>query len=322
MGCILVTGIGGNVGQGILRNIRSFDPNLRLIGTDVRPVTGGNYLCDEVHQTPVASAPNFAAAIKKICRKSGVQLIIPSTDVEGYHLSLNTKELPTLAFPVPATNMMFWDKYSTWQHFTKNKIPFAESCLPSEWKGQFKKYIVKPKRGQGSKNLHFNPPNVKEFSDATFVVQNLYEGEEITTAFYVTKKRKMHGSITFRRQLQTGFTAICEVTHDFDKRLFSIMNAMAEIFEIAGACNIQSIALPDGRIYPFEINGRISGTNSIRSQFGFKDVQYTVEEYLLGKDPSPVHITPGCAARVLLDVIFPGQSLSEVKNKNSRFYIY
>jgi hypothetical protein len=51
-------------------------------------------------------------------------------------------------------------------------------------------------------------------------------------------------------------------------------------------------------------------------------VQYTVEEYLLDRDPSPVHITSGCATRVLLDVIFPGQSLSEPKNKNSKFYIY
>ena len=32
---VLVTGIGGNVGQGILRNIRSLNLPIRLIGTDI-----------------------------------------------------------------------------------------------------------------------------------------------------------------------------------------------------------------------------------------------------------------------------------------------
>ena len=70
MTCILVTGIGGNMGQGILRNIRSFDPKLRLIGTDIRTVNGSNYLCDEVYQIPAANSLDFIPVVKKICQKS------------------------------------------------------------------------------------------------------------------------------------------------------------------------------------------------------------------------------------------------------------
>ena len=36
---VLVTGIGGNVGQGVLRNIGASFPELRLVGTDIGTVT-------------------------------------------------------------------------------------------------------------------------------------------------------------------------------------------------------------------------------------------------------------------------------------------
>ena len=49
---VLVTGIGGNVGQGILRNIRTIYPDLRLVGTDIGRATAGHYFCDAFHQTP------------------------------------------------------------------------------------------------------------------------------------------------------------------------------------------------------------------------------------------------------------------------------
>jgi carbamoyl-phosphate synthase large subunit len=322
MNTILVTGIGGNVGQGILRNIRAFDPGIRIIGAEMRGVSGGNHLCDQVYKLPPAANEKYISEMGQACDREKVDLIIPSTDIEGYYLSKQREKLPTLAYSPATTNQIFWDKYLTWTEFNKAGIPFAESCLPGEWRSQFSKYIVKPRKGQGSRGLHLNPATLDAFSDDEYMVQRLHQGVEITTSFYVTKARTLHGFITFTRDLQTGFTSVCEVTPKFDAKLSPIINKMISALEIAGSCNIQSIASEDGEIYPFEINGRISGTNSIRSQFGFKDVQYTVEEYLLNKQPSKPNVTYGSAARILMDVIYPGQSLSEPKTKNSKHHMF
>ena len=92
--------------------------------------------------------------------------------------------------------------------------------------------------------------------------------------------------------------------------------------EIRGSCNIQSIVTSVGRVVPFEVNGRISGTNSIRSQFGFKDVQYTAEEYLFNQEPEAVHLKNGSAVRVLMDVIYPDVGMEFIHNNENVHYLF
>ncbi len=101
------------------------------------------------------------------------------------------------------------------------------------------------------------------------------------------------------------------------------MQSMMNALDIKGSCNIQSIVTKDGRIVPFEINGRISGTNSVRSNFGFEDVKYTVEEYLLNKEPQQPVIKQGAAVRILMDVIYPDvTSLGQIENKNTTHHLF
>jgi carbamoyl-phosphate synthase large subunit len=92
---------------------------------------------------------------------------------------------------------------------------------------------------------------------------------------------------------------------------------------LIGAANLQSIVTENGDIFPFEVNCRISGTNSIRSNFGFKDVEYTLQEYLYNDKPDQPQITNGVAVRILMDVIYPGKdSFADCKDRSSEFYIY
>ena len=70
-----------------------------------------------------------------------------------------------------------------------------------------------------------------------------------------------------------------------------------------------------------EIYCRISGTNSLRSQFGFRDVAYTMQEYLYGQVPEAPQVTPGCAIRVMMDIIYPGIGLEQVSNRLDNYRI-
>ena len=76
---ILVTGIGGNVGQGILRILRNSFPQFHLVGTDINNITAGHYFSDFFHKTPYSDNPDFPLVIQDICTKEHVDLIIPST---------------------------------------------------------------------------------------------------------------------------------------------------------------------------------------------------------------------------------------------------
>lgn len=318
---VLITGIGGNVGQGILRNIIHLDYDIFLVGTNTTAVSAGNHLCDVVYQVPFSTNKNYLKSILEICEKEKVELIIPSTDFEAYYLSLSHEKLPLLASSGLNETELFLNKYLTWKEFSKCNIPFAMSVLPSEYNNDFKELIVKPTKGRGSREVYINPKDVKLFSDE-FIVQELYKGKEITTTFYVKKNGELHGFITFERELENGMTTKCEVIDEYDKEIKKIILAMIKNFSIRGSCNIQSIVTNTKKIVPFEVNCRISGTNSIRSQFGFEDVKYILQEYLFGQEPDKPMIKKGSALRIMMDVIYPDISLSKIENIKTKHYIY
>lgn len=318
---VLVTGIGGNVGQGILRNIISFDLDIRLIGTNTEAVSGGNHFCDVVYKVPFSKSPEYIPSMQKICKKEKVHLIIPSTDYETYYLALVSDSLPLLSSSDAPIAKIFLNKYQTYKSFNKLSIPFAQTVLPSSYNNNFDEFIVKPIEGRGSREIYINPKNPREFSDG-YVIQKLIRGSEITTAFYVTREKKLLGHITFERSLLFGLTDKCQVTLKYNKQVEVIIKRIISNFNIKGSCNMQSIVDRNGDIIPFEVNCRISGTNSIRGYFGFEDVRYALEEYLFNKTPKKPTIKKGSAVRVLTDVIYPNICLAEIKDKTTKHYIF
>lgn len=318
---VLVTGIGGNVGQGILRNIQSYKYEITLIGTNTEAVSGGNHLCDKSYTVPFSSSSDYVSTMEQICKKESVDLIIPSTDFETYFLAASADRLPPVAGSDSKIAKIFLNKYQTWLEFNKSSIPFANTSLPSQYNNEFGEIILKPAEGRGSRDIHINPSNPKDYSD-DYIIQKLYRGQEITTAFYVTKKGALLGHITFIRSLLNGATNICEVTFDFDKNIKAIIEKIITKYKIVGSCNIQAIVDYENNIWPFELNCRISGTNSIRGQFGFEDIKYTIDEYLYNKTPAKPVIKKGSAVRILMDVIYPDTSLNDIKDKNTKHYIF
>ena len=305
---ILVTGIGGNVGQGILRNLISSGYPIRLIGTNISSFTAGNHWVDKFYLLPFAYDINYIQAVKEIVEKENVDLIIPSTDYESYHLAQRQEEIGCLlAASDPDVCEIYLDKYLTYKQHLNYNIPFAKSCLPSEFSNQYIKALAKPRKGRGSRGLLFNVKDTTALSDTEYVVQEQVEGREITTAVYRRyHDSKIHGVITMERLLDNGATVYCKVIKEYDEVLKAIAQQMcASLPGLKGSFNIQSIVTKEQTIVPFEINCRISGTNSIRAGFGFEDVLYTVEELLWNIKPSTIKLTQGMAYRYLSDVIYP-----------------
>jgi carbamoyl-phosphate synthase large subunit len=318
---VLVTGIGGVVGQGILRNIRSMERDIFIVGVNVAKVSAGNYLCDTVYEVPFSYDEKYIPAMAAICDKEKPGLIIPSTDYESYYLgaSRTAFSCPVACSPAEITKFCL-DKYLNFAEFSQFNIPFAHSILPSAYKNEFTRCVVKPREGRGSRNIFVDPANPASFDDS-YVVQEFLDGPEITTTIYVNRLGKIHGMITFVRELEQGNTAKAEVVFDHDDELRGLSEKILQHFRFSGSFNIQSRVTARG-IVPFEINCRISGTNSVRSQFGFNDVAYTVTEYLLNEPLQTPRITKGSALRVILDIIYPNRTLAEINNASDTYYIH
>lgn len=315
---VLVTGIGGNVGQGIVRNILETKYPVRIIGINITDFSAGNHMIDTFYKVPFGYDPQYIPIIKNIIEKEAVDLILPSTDFEAYYLALAQSELScTVAGSAFETGEIYLDKYITYQNHKEAGIEFAESCLPSEFTGQYKRALAKPRKGRGSKGLIFDITDTSGLKDDEYMVQDMHSGREVTTAVYKRySDGALHGLITLERSLENGATVYCRVMDDYDDKITAIAEKMCKKHSgLKGSFNIQSIITDSGEVIPFEINCRISGTNSIRSGFGFKDVQYTIEELLWNISPVTPQITKGEAFRFLTDVIYP--DANNLKGNNS-----
>lgn len=302
---VLVTGIGGNVGQGILRNIRALGLGIRLIGTNTKDFSPGNHLCDVTYTVPFSSHPQYIPTLKKIIRREKVNLVIPSTDLEVFYLAGNKKKLKAkvLASDVK-TARVYLDKYLTYQYLSAHGIPFVTTWLPKDYDHSEGKIIAKPRKGWGSRGILRGPIKPSALP-AGYIIQPWLRGIEITTGVYVNQQGNLHGLITMQRSLSHGTTTECRVVFDYDDAMRSIAEKMIRLGGLVGSFNIQSIVTQAGKIVPFEINCRFSGTNSIRHHFGFQDVKYAIQEHLLNQKPDKPHVVSGVATRILMDVIYP-----------------
>jgi len=320
---VLVTGIGGNVGQGILRNIRNSFPKVIIIGVDIAFFTSGNYLCDVTYQVPYSYEDNYIDVINEIVNKENIDLIIPSTDYEVYYLALNKENINAVVVASDfKTAKLYLDKYKTFLYHKENNIPFAQSWLPEDYDFSEEEIIAKPREGRGSRGILINPSNPKDLPNG-YMIQPLLKGKEITTAVYVTKENILHSIFTMERELTNGTTSRSKVIFDYDDLLKDIIQRMIDLGGLIGSFNLQSIVTETGEIIPFEVNCRISGTNSIRHNLGFQDVKYVLQEYLFDERPDKSNPIKGIATRILLDVIYPEASNeNELNNLSSHHILY
>lgn len=304
---VLVTGIGGNVGQGIIRNILELKYNLRIIGTNTTQFSSGNHLVDVFYQVPYSYEDNFIPIITEIIHKEKVDLVIPATDFETSILTKISATLPTIVAAAGVKSAaIYLDKYLSSRFHAEHSIPFAETCLPSEFTNQFHPAIAKPRLGRGSRGLILNYEGQEQLDDEEYLIQKMHTGVEITTAVYVSYiTGKFLGLLSMERSLDNGATTYCKVVKKYDDQFEVMAQQIIQNSDVRGAFNIQSIVTEKEEIFPFEINCRISGTNSIRSHFGFNDVKYTIDELLFNQTPEEIITTEGVAYRYLADVIYP-----------------
>jgi carbamoyl-phosphate synthase large subunit len=120
---ILVTGIGGNVGQGILRIIRSYYNDIKIIGVNTIEFNPGNCWVDVFYKVPYAvNREEYILKMVEICKIESVDLIIPSTDFETYFLSLSSELFNCrIACNNSEITEICLDKFKTFTEFQKKK---------------------------------------------------------------------------------------------------------------------------------------------------------------------------------------------------------
>ncbi len=93
---ILLTGIGGNTAQGVARSLLHHSDEFRLIGTDSDKFNirlGSRYVSKSYLIPRARQVEDYLAELNRIIEAEGVDLLIPSPDVEVYTVSRYRSEI-------------------------------------------------------------------------------------------------------------------------------------------------------------------------------------------------------------------------------------
>lgn len=282
---VLVTGIGGDIGQNVIKCLKSIEYNLDIIGCDVEFYAAGKTTCKKYYQSPYASkTERYLEFLQRLIIDDKINYIFPTTESEIGFFNNNRKYFQDdgLKIFIHDSNIIntFFDKYETVNFLKNSELPYPKTYLIEDYEGglQFP-VLLKPRKGYGSKGITI-ADNLEELEfykkrKHGFVVQEIIGtiDEEYTVGVFSTGSEVY--SIGFQRYLGYGsLTKFANLVHE--EGIVSIIDQFAKACPFKGALNIQ-LRKGDRGFIPFEINARISSTVYFRHYFGFQDVKWWID---------------------------------------------
>jgi carbamoyl-phosphate synthase large subunit len=309
---VMVTGVGSNIGQGIIKSIRMSGIDTRIIGTDMNPLSAGLFRCDEGYVIPPVDSEDCLKKIIELCNKKSIDMILIGSDPEVAFFSSNKTTIEkNMITRVLVSNPLivntFHDKWETVNFLKRRELNCPKSSLKEF--GSIKKLqdevgfplLIKPRIGAGSKKIFIAKDENELGCALTFVsdpvIQEYIKGEEFTSGVFFDRESKIKGIITMKRDLSFG-TTYRAIVDDFPEIKIEIMKVAEELSRhgAIGPINIQS-RYHLGKLYTIEINPRFSGTTAFRAKFNFNESEAVLRHFILGEEINEFRPSKGIVMR-------------------------
>lgn len=297
--CVLILGVGGNIGQGILKALALSDLPHRAIGACVSPLASGLYTTDSSYVSPFYNEPHFLDWLLTVCKKEQVDVILtgvePVLSFLAEHAAKIKQSTQTVCIVSDIQALTIaQDKLKTSQWLEAHGFQYPKYALSCDLASVEQLYqrcgfplIAKPRYGRGGSGI-IKIEDEKSLRFAThqsdYLLQE-YIGtpcDEYTVGTFSNKKGELCGTIVMKRELLSGTThrAVLGEFPEVKKEAEKIVTALKPF----GPCNLQFRVSDEGVPYCFEINMRFSGTTPFRARFGFNEVKASLEHFILDKE--------------------------------------
>ncbi|MEV0112537.1 ATP-grasp domain-containing protein [Streptomyces sp. NPDC050844] len=264
---ILVTGVGGAPGFDLARGL------LRL-GCDVMAVDSNSLapglLLPSV--TPRTTLPaghtDYRACLLRLCRDLRPDAILSTVEQELPQLVMMRRALAdvgvTTWLPDLAAVEACGDKAVFHEALTKHMVPTPRTVLPHEIdEAPDGPLIVKPRRGQGARNVHFC--RTKEQARVLCelvpepIVQEQVTGVEFTADCLVDRSGRASVILRHRLLVKGGLAVVSRTFHD--PQVEECVRQALVAVGAAGACCAQGFIREGGpeRVVMTEVNARVAG---------------------------------------------------------------
>ncbi|MDY7082278.1 MAG: ATP-grasp domain-containing protein [Halobacteria archaeon] len=311
----IVTGVGGGVGQSIIKGLnlsmeRRGDVEYTIVGVDADPLASGLYRTDVGYTVPLANEDGYVDRLIDIANEEDADILIPGSDPEVLEVSENKKrleeegEVKVLASPEESVRIGL-DKWETYRYLNQNGFNTPLTVLPDDADELVSQtgypVVVKPRTGSASRGLfiatdsdeldyalsHSDDVIVQEYLvpenwDSDLDKNDLQRQiDEYSTEVIVSSDGEVVNSLSNWRKMDKGIPSIAKI-----KPYNEVREACEEIVEsldVLGPVNLQARITSDGPTF-FELNTRFSGSTAVRCVAGFNGPDTMVRDLVLDED--------------------------------------
>jgi len=314
---------GGGHGEQILKALRLGKLRYRIVGTDITAASANRNDVDEFAILPPARHPDYLHRLKDLAIARNVVAIFHGSEPEMMVLSEARADLEALGFYVPVNPPQVMaicqDKSRTLAHLAAAgfSVPMYREIVSAEQIAGFDRFpaVLKPAIGGGGSSNVFI---VQSHAELEFFVSYMlsfckkialqeYVGTpdaEYTVGVLFGRDGQLINSIAIRRIVNNALTTRARVPNRTGRtdlgpnlvistgisqgeigdwlQIRETCEAMARCFGATAPVNIQCRVV-DGRVMPFEINPRFSGTTSLRALAGYNEPDILIRRDVLGE---------------------------------------
>jgi carbamoyl-phosphate synthase large subunit len=319
---VLVTGVGGGVGQSVIKALRQGPYG--VVGMDAEPLAAGLHAVPRACLGFYAADPRFVDRVIEVCRQERCGLVFPGHDVELLPLAAQADRVRAAGI-VPVVSQVEVvrtcdDKLATQAFLRAHGFP----ALPTRPLREVASFpgpaVLKPRQGGARSRATYAVRTPREWDlyrplvDAdNCVVQEYVEGDEYTCGS-VTLDGKCAGVIVMRRTLRDGDTYKAFVERN--PRIEALVRDVVTALQPFGACNLQ-LRVRGGEPFVFEINARCSGTTAARALAGFNE-PVMIAGWLLDRVPPRHEIREIAILRYWQELVVPPACIEELRAAGSR----
>ncbi|WAC04326.1 MAG: ATP-grasp domain-containing protein [Methanoregula sp.] len=292
---VLVSAIGGDVGQAIVKSLKLSKRKIACHGCDIEDNGIGKLFVDSFQVVPPATEQSYVKEIDGLCSDLCIDTFIPASEQEISFLSKfgNIQQLPN-GIPFICQNASiirtYGDKLRSMQALDK-KINIALYADGKNIRAVSKliqktgyPVVVKERISRGSKSVHI-ANNTEELKTALLycdlpLVQEYIDDDFGEYSIGIFSDDQQIQAIAFRRSLGlTGASWYAETCDDPD--VLEYGKNIARIISPHGSINIQVRKSSKG-VKLLEVNPRFSSLTAARAICGFNDVEWSLDLVLKG----------------------------------------
>lgn len=296
---VLITGCGAPGAPGIIKSLRNnHERPVGIVGVDVNPDNCGAFLVDEFHQVPRPTDPDFVPTMLRICRQSGVRVVLPLVTKELMVFSENLERFSANGIQVPVSpprSLAIANNKARLLEFLHQRGIPAPAFEVVDSLDAFKEALsalghptrrvcFKPPVSNGSRGFRVVDDSVDQLDlllnhkpDHTFVsyagivellararqfptlvVMEYLPGDEYSVDLLVDNGKPLYTIPRRRHAIKAGISTVGSTERNTP--IIDYCNVIAGQLKLHGNIGIQVKADADNRFKMLEINPRVQGT--------------------------------------------------------------